>query len=135
MESPPIECGHYSRPNDPAGRSLFQPERQRHQPRRAHVLFLQLVQRYGDSTNGDAKSPIQQLTSGIPCPVGWLHPGSVAAPSGGGHWSLLVGRWPRYGLVDSDQSVGLIAWVDLTLPTRGARYPFIYAVTLLWSAS
>ena len=63
--------------------------------------YLQLVQRYGDGTNaaaqvqalaclgikaqfrtnGDAKALIQQLKNGMPCPVGWLHHGSSAAPS------------------------------------------------------
>ena len=67
--------------------------------------YLQLVQRCGDSTNaaaqvqalanlgiraqfrtnGDPNALIQQLASGIPCPVGWLHHGSVGTPSGGGH--------------------------------------------------
>jgi len=77
--------------------------------------YLQLVQRYGDSTsaaaqvqalsclgiraqfrtNGDNKALIQQLTKGIPCPVGWLHHGTAASPSGGGHWSLVVGWDPN----------------------------------------
>ena len=76
--------------------------------------YLQLVQRFGDSTDaaaqvqalgclgiraqfrtsGDAKALIHQLTKGIPCPVGWLHHGSVSSPSGGGHWSLVVGWDP-----------------------------------------
>ena len=67
--------------------------------------YLQLVQRCGDSTNaaaqvqalanlgiraqfrtnGDPNALIQQLASGISCPVGWLHHGSVGTPSGGGH--------------------------------------------------
>ena len=77
--------------------------------------YLQLVQRYGDSTNaaaqvqalgtlgiraqfrtnGDGKALIQQLTKGIPCPVGWLHHGSVSSPNGGGHWILVVGWDPN----------------------------------------
>ena len=77
--------------------------------------YHQLVQRFGDSTNaaaqvqalgclgiraqfrtnGDSKALIQQLTKGIPCPVGWLHHGIAAAPSGGGHWSLVVGWDPN----------------------------------------
>jgi hypothetical protein len=32
-----------------------------------------------------------ELAAGRPVPVGWLHHGSVAAPRGGGHWSLIVG--------------------------------------------
>ena len=77
--------------------------------------YLQLVQRYGESTNvaaqvqalaslgiraqfrtnGDGKTLIQQLKSGIPCPVGWLQHGSAAAPSGGGHWRLVEGWNPN----------------------------------------
>ena len=77
--------------------------------------YLQLVQRYGDSTNaaaqvqalaslgvraqfrtnGDANALIQQLTKGIPCPVGWLHHRRAASPTGGGHWSLVVGWDPN----------------------------------------
>ena len=38
---------------------------------------------------------IAQLRLGIPIPVGWLHRGQVSAPSGGGHWSLVVGWDPR----------------------------------------
>jgi hypothetical protein len=32
-----------------------------------------------------------ELVAGRPVPVGWLHHGPVAAPRGGGHWSLIVG--------------------------------------------
>ena len=35
-----------------------------------------------------------QLRMGIPIPVGWLHHGPVSAPSGGGHWSLVIGWDP-----------------------------------------
>ena len=35
-----------------------------------------------------------EITQGIPCPVGWLHKGSASAPSGGGHWSLVIGWDP-----------------------------------------
>lgn len=33
-----------------------------------------------------------QLEKGIPVPIGWLIRGHVSKPSGGGHWSLIVGR-------------------------------------------
>ena len=42
-----------------------------------------------------------QLAQGIPCPVGWLHHGHVSAPSGGGHWSLVIGTTPQ-GLILHD---------------------------------
>jgi len=76
--------------------------------------YLQLVQRYGDSTDASAQVAalaslgitarfrsdgrieqlIQQLQRGIPCPVGWLHHGGVSAPQGNGHWSLVIGWQP-----------------------------------------
>ena len=33
----------------------------------------------------------QQLAKGYPVPVGWLHHGHVSRPTGGGHWSLVIG--------------------------------------------
>jgi GH24 family phage-related lysozyme (muramidase) len=76
--------------------------------------YLALVQRHGDTTDGNAQVAalrslgvearlridgridhlIEQLKRGIPCPVGWLHKGSVASPTGGGHWSLVIGWDP-----------------------------------------
>lgn len=73
--------------------------------------YLAMVQRYGDTTessaqikalqsigieaqfrsDGQLEDLIAQLQRGIPAPVGWLHRGPVSAPSGGGHWSLVVG--------------------------------------------
>jgi GH24 family phage-related lysozyme (muramidase) len=73
--------------------------------------FLALVQRHGDTTDANAQVAalrslglearfrndgridhlIEQLQRGGPCPVGWLHKGSVASPTGGGHWSLVIG--------------------------------------------
>ena len=32
-----------------------------------------------------------KLTSGRPTPCGWLHHGSVSSPSGGGHYSVIIG--------------------------------------------
>ena len=76
--------------------------------------YLGLLQRHGDTTDaaaqiqtlrslgieaelrtdGRIEQLIAQLRLGIPVPVGWLHKGPVAAPSGGGHWSLVVGWDP-----------------------------------------
>ena len=76
--------------------------------------YLALVQRYGDTTDASAQVKamqslglqarfrtdgsiehlIEQLKRGLPCPVGWLHRGSVSTPTGGGHWSLVIGWDP-----------------------------------------
>lgn len=45
-------------------------------------------------TDGRIEQLIAQLQLGIPIPVGWLHHGPVSAPTGGGHWSLVVGWDP-----------------------------------------
>ena len=76
--------------------------------------YLALVQRHGDTTDASAQVAalqslglharfrtdgriehlVEQLNRGIPCPVGWLHRGPASAPSGGGHWSLVIGWDP-----------------------------------------
>jgi GH24 family phage-related lysozyme (muramidase) len=73
--------------------------------------YLTLVERHGDTTDataqiqtlaelgiearlhqdGDRDDLLQQLQRRVPVPVGWLHKGPVEAPSGGGHWSLVIG--------------------------------------------
>lgn len=41
--------------------------------------------------NGDAAALERILREGRPVPVGWLHKGPVSKPTGGGHWSVVVG--------------------------------------------
>lgn len=45
--------------------------------------------------NGSAETLEQLIRAGRPVPVGWLHRGHVSAPSGGGHWSVVVGFTPQ----------------------------------------
>ena len=41
-----------------------------------------------NATTGDVKAAID---AGRPVPCGWLHHGSVSSPSGGGHYSVVIG--------------------------------------------
>lgn len=41
--------------------------------------------------NGSAADLERILREGRPIPVGWLHKGPVSKPSGGGHWTVVVG--------------------------------------------
>ena len=41
--------------------------------------------------DGTAEILEQLLRDGRPVPVGWLHRGPVNKPTGGGHWSVVVG--------------------------------------------
>ena len=42
-------------------------------------------------TNGTPAALEREIDAGRPVAVGWLHKGPVRAPSGGGHWSVVIG--------------------------------------------
>jgi len=42
-------------------------------------------------TNGTPRLLEAEIDAGRPVAVGWLHRGPVAAPRGGGHWSVVIG--------------------------------------------
>jgi hypothetical protein len=42
-------------------------------------------------TNGTAADLERLLKEGRPIPVGWLHHGTPANPTGGGHWTVVIG--------------------------------------------
>ena len=42
-------------------------------------------------TNGTTDDLRRLIDEGRPVPVGWLHKGPVGAPTGGGHWSVIIG--------------------------------------------
>jgi len=42
-------------------------------------------------TDGDAATLEAEINAGRPVAVGWLHHGSRNAPTGGGHWSVVIG--------------------------------------------
>jgi len=42
-------------------------------------------------TDGSPKVLEQEIDAGRPVAVGWLHKGPVSSPSGGGHWSVVIG--------------------------------------------
>ncbi len=42
-------------------------------------------------TNGTTCDIRECIDAGRPVPVGWLHKGHVSAPSGGGHYSVIIG--------------------------------------------
>ena len=42
-------------------------------------------------TSGTTDDLRRLLNEGRPVPVGWLHKGPVGAPTGGGHWSVVIG--------------------------------------------
>ena len=73
--------------------------------------YLETVEQYGDTTDSNAQVKAlqsygldvefvtdaswetleEQIRKGFPVPCGWLHKGHVSSPSGGGHWSCVIG--------------------------------------------
>ena len=73
--------------------------------------YLERVEEYGDTTDSAAQVKAlqsygldvefvmdaswetleEQIRKGFPVPCGWLHKGHVSSPSGGGHWSCVIG--------------------------------------------
>lgn len=45
-------------------------------------------------TNGTPEALEREIDAGRPVAVGWLHKGTVMAPTGGGHWSVVIGYTP-----------------------------------------
>lgn len=46
-------------------------------------------------TDGQRSDLAFNICRGRPVAVGWLHHGPVTAPTGSGHWSVVVGTWGR----------------------------------------
>jgi GH24 family phage-related lysozyme (muramidase) len=75
------------------------------------IYMTKYVFKYGDTTNSTAQvralrdlgihavfrknltraDVIEQLSKNIPVPVGYLHKGPVSAPTGDGHWLIIIG--------------------------------------------
>ena len=105
--------------------------------------YLKRVQQYGDTTDPAAQIQAllsygiqatftkaagwstleQQINAGIPVPCGFLHRGPVSAPSGGGHWLIVVG-YDRDHLVVHDPfgEADLVNGATLGGVARFARY-------------
>jgi GH24 family phage-related lysozyme (muramidase) len=105
--------------------------------------YLKRVQQYGDTTDPAAQIQAlssygiratftkaagwstleQQIDAGIPVPCGFLHRGPVSAPSGGGHWLIVVG-YDRDHLIVHDPfgEADLVNGATLGGVARFARY-------------
>jgi hypothetical protein len=105
--------------------------------------YLKRVQQYGDTTDPTAQIRAlssfgirakftkvagfadleQQINRGVPVPCGFLHRGPVSAPSGGGHWLIVVG-YDRDHLIVHDPfgEADLVNGTTLGGVARFARY-------------
>lgn len=70
-------------------------------------------------TNGTTSRVKDLLNQGIPVPVGWLHKGHVTAPTGGGHWSVLIGYEADRWIVNDPNGEADLINGDYTADTNG----------------
>ena len=95
----------------------------------ADDTYLRRVLTYGDTTSADAQLKAlasygisakfrqdcswgdleQQIARGVPVPCGFLHHGSSSAPSGGGHWLIVIGTTPTAVIVNDPWGEMLVA--------------------------
>lgn len=96
--------------------------------------------RYGDSTSGEAQLAAlrslglkaefrtdgtpevleKELAAGRPVGVGWLHHGTPAAPSGGGHWTCLIGMTEAAWIMNDPNGEASLVTGGYTHNTNGA---------------
>jgi hypothetical protein len=105
--------------------------------------YLRRVLQYGDTTNPNAQISAlksygirarftktcsmqeleQQINRGIPVPCGYLNRGSVTAPSGGGHWLIVVGYTSANLIVhDPFGEADLVAGTTISDVARFMKY-------------
>lgn len=65
----------------------------------AALRYLGLTANY--YTNGSKADLMRLIGDGRPVAVGWLHHGVVARPTGGGHWTVIVGYTAK-GTIHND---------------------------------
>lgn len=96
--------------------------------------------RFGDSTSGEAQlaalrslglkaefrtdgTPAvleRELAAGRPVGVGWLHRGPVGSPSGGGHWTCLIGATETHWIMNDPNGEAQLVTGGYTPNTNGA---------------
>ena len=71
-------------------------------------------------TDGTPASLEAEIAAGRPVAVGWLHHGPVGAPSGGGHWSVVIGYTAAAWVQNDPNGEASLAGGGYTANTKGA---------------
>ena len=72
------------------------------------------------ATNGQRATLEKQIHLGRPVAVGWLHHGSTSAPSGGGHWSVVIGFTEAAAIHNDPNGEANLVHGGYTANTNGA---------------
>jgi hypothetical protein len=71
-------------------------------------------------TSGTPKALEQEIDAGRPVAAGWLHKGPVSAPSGGGHWSVVIGYTEAAWIHNDPNGEALLVQGGYSKNTKGA---------------
>lgn len=71
-------------------------------------------------TNGTPKALEAEIDAGRPVAVGWLHKGSANAPTGDGHWSVVIGYTDAAWIQNDPNGEALLVGGGYTANTKGA---------------
>ena len=71
-------------------------------------------------TSGTPAALEREIDAGRPVAVGWLHHGRVGAPSGGGHWSVVIGYTEAAWIHNDPNGEALLVQGGYTKNTKGA---------------
>lgn len=71
-------------------------------------------------TNGTPAALEREIDAGRPVAVGWLHKGPVGAPSGGGHWSVVIGYTEAAWIQNDPNGEALLLQGGYSKNTKGA---------------
>lgn len=75
-------------------------------------------------TDGTPQLLERELAAGRPVGVGWLHHGSVAAPSGGGHWTCLIGVTDAHWIMNDPNGEAALVGGGYTQNRNGANLAY-----------
>jgi hypothetical protein len=71
-------------------------------------------------TSGTPAKLMAEIDAGKPVAVGWLHKGPVGAPSGGGHWSVVIGYTAAAWIHNDPNGEALLVQGGYAKNTKGA---------------
>ena len=77
-------------------------------------------------TNASTQTLRNEIDNGRPCGVGWLHKGPVSDPSGGGHWSVVIGYYPEGVYMNDPNGEASLVSGGYTSNLNGAGLKYSY---------
>ena len=77
-------------------------------------------------TNGSSESLKKEIDAGRPVAVGWLHHGPVSEPSGGGHWSVVIGYTDTGFILNDPNGEANLLYGGYSNYTGGAGVQYSY---------